>query len=619
MTGVEVQSKDLHATQLSPAQDPFSTTEGVVLSTETSIADEDVIHDNKTENSTVILLTPQSSPDGETHRLPFSPETQLPPKPCHFPKENESSNPNVSSIVDSNTLYDNSENQTYLMPPPFLAPAVYPMAPMNIPTAYVQTGYLPAPYMNYADPQTSVLKASNVYPQTPQFYNNWAQKPMNQPFNPLNPQTMKQPYMENSLPPQCVTQLTNPTMPPMFAEMPQANQTPYPPMMNPGLLSAPYGPPSIATAAPFIPPIPGNGLQNYVIPFPVLKDPASQNNESLPKEITGYDQNQLLALALVQPAIPPAIPSMFPAGSANESKKATTVDANDRNVYIRGLPPNTSDELLLMYVQRFGLIESSKAIIDINNNTCKGYGFACFQKQEDAYLCIACMSLCGYQCSFAKESFSSRLKSLQDRDSTNLYISNLPPDWTEDDILKLLNSEKVVSVRVLRDNNNRSRGVGFARMQDRDTAEKTIEEFNGHIISQELPQLLIRFADSPEQKSFKGRTQKRRMWRAREYNVLTKNMVNKEPPMMPGYDGFSGPKGMLPNMGVYYVEPPVINVPTENYRWSNPSKNQTENSREKQETNETTNPTKSNTRKKSQPFQRNKSQNKKKQELNKVN
>lgn len=42
------------------------------------------------------------------------------------------------------------------------------------------------------------------------------------------------------------------------------------------------------------------------------------------------------------------------------------------DVYVRGLQPNTTDEMLLQYAVRFGEIESHKAIIDHETKKCKG-------------------------------------------------------------------------------------------------------------------------------------------------------------------------------------------------------------------------------------------------------
>lgn len=42
------------------------------------------------------------------------------------------------------------------------------------------------------------------------------------------------------------------------------------------------------------------------------------------------------------------------------------------DVYIRGLQPNTTDDMLYGLAKRFGDIESSKAIIDMTTGLCKG-------------------------------------------------------------------------------------------------------------------------------------------------------------------------------------------------------------------------------------------------------
>lgn len=74
------------------------------------------------------------------------------------------------------------------------------------------------------------------------------------------------------------------------------------------------------------------------------------------------------------PPIPPAVPAVF---TPRESMR--TLDQSlsnpiqgNRNVYIRGLHPNTDDETLAAYASRFGKVETSKAIIDTSTGACKG-------------------------------------------------------------------------------------------------------------------------------------------------------------------------------------------------------------------------------------------------------
>jgi hypothetical protein len=81
------------------------------------------------------------------------------------------------------------------------------------------------------------------------------------------------------------------------------------------------------------------------------------------------------ALLTQHPAIPRAVPAVF---TPRESMR--TLDQSlsnpifgNRNVYIRGLHPNTDDETLAAYAARFGKVETSKAIIDTSTGACKGY------------------------------------------------------------------------------------------------------------------------------------------------------------------------------------------------------------------------------------------------------
>lgn len=262
---------------------------------------------------------------------------------------------------------------------------------------------------------------------------------------------------------------------------------------------------------------------------------------SSPTRLSSEASPEVLAKIAAGSPIPPPVPSLFAAPSFEEALENSLYNPNNTtNVYIRGLPPDTTDASLVQICERFGEIATSKAIVDAQTNTCKGFGFACFVKEGDATLCIAGLIHYGYQVSFAKESFSTRLKNLQDPQSTNLYLSNLPLSmhekvkyphsvltWlTDQDLEELFQPYKVVSNRILRDSNNVSRGVGFARMCDRESAEAIIAKFDNTPVAGDGSglSLQIRFADSPSQKRLKNQTQKRRLWRAREYNILTGKM-----------------------------------------------------------------------------------------------
>ncbi|KAK5998666.1 Sporulation-specific protein 5 [Cladobotryum mycophilum] len=191
----------------------------------------------------------------------------------------------------------------------------------------------------------------------------------------------------------------------------------------------------------------------------------------------------------------------------------------NRNVYIRGLHPTTDDELLYQFAARFGGVETSKAIIDTATGACKGFGFAKFFDSRDSEMCIRGFHRLGYEVGFARESFNSRLKAEGDELSTNLYISNLPKTLTEVELSTIFLGYTIQSSKILRDSMGNSRGVGFARFENRDVCDDIIRKFNGIGIGEEGLQMNIRYADTPAQKELKRVTAERRQFRTNEYNI----------------------------------------------------------------------------------------------------
>lgn len=80
-------------------------------------------------------------------------------------------------------------------------------------------------------------------------------------------------------------------------------------------------------------------------------------------------------------------------------------------------------------------------------------------------------------------------------------------------------------------------------MCDRESAEAIIANFDNSPIGEEtgnLP-LQVRFADSQSQKRLKAVTQRRRQWRAREYNILTQGLDHPLPGGLPLFDPSASP------------------------------------------------------------------------------
>jgi len=151
----------------------------------------------------------------------------------------------------------------------------------------------------------------------------------------------------------------------------------------------------------------------------------------------------------------------------------------------------------------YGKIVSSKAIINTETNECKGFGFVMYESEEQARHAMDELNKKGFHVSFAKESLSARLKDLQDEDSTNIYISNIPLSMTDEEFLGLFAPHNVVSYKILKDQSGVSRGVGLARFETREIANEIIEKYNNVKLEGSTNSLQVRFADSDAQKILK--------------------------------------------------------------------------------------------------------------------
>ncbi|VBB29205.1 unnamed protein product [Acanthocheilonema viteae] len=172
------------------------------------------------------------------------------------------------------------------------------------------------------------------------------------------------------------------------------------------------------------------------------------------------------------------------------------------NVYIRGLEQNTTDEDLRDMCAKFGRIASTKAIMDKTTGQCKRYGFVDFEEAADALRAVEGLNQEGkVRAQMAKALSPNNQNSLfqqQEQDPTNLYLANLPPNYTERDLQKLLESYgSTISTRVLKNGDGSSRCVGFARMDNEELCAKIIKEMNGKKIIPgcSLP-LMVKYADS---------------------------------------------------------------------------------------------------------------------------
>ncbi|KAE8036857.1 hypothetical protein FH972_009490 [Carpinus fangiana] len=231
---------------------------------------------------------------------------------------------------------------------------------------------------------------------------------------------------------------------------------------------------------------------------------------------------EFLNILTRDPPVPHAVPA--PNSPVKTLDRALQNPNGITNVYIRGLQPGTTDDMLQNWAERFGDIVSSKSIIDHTTGKCKGYGFVKYHNFKDAENCIRGFHYMGYESSFARESFYAVLKKLSDEKNTNLYVSNLPKDMNEHELAAVFEPYQVCSSRILRNADGTGRGVGFARFESRDHCEKVIKEFNNAPVCKpngEEHLMQIRYADTKDQKALKQQTTAARNFRTAEYESVT--------------------------------------------------------------------------------------------------
>ena len=198
---------------------------------------------------------------------------------------------------------------------------------------------LQAPYLQHASYNTMSTSANRNLPNTPRGGQSW---------------------MSSQQIPQEVPELTAPRRTSWSSNDGSSPQTPmFPGTINGGYPSSYYSPNTWSTPSP---------KQN----IPIYTGPQIWKtiNTDPNLQYCHVDFNEIITM---DPEIPAAIPALWsPEGGRGTLDKILNNTESTTNVYIRGFPPSTTDELILQYGQRFGAVDSAKAMIDLANGECKG-------------------------------------------------------------------------------------------------------------------------------------------------------------------------------------------------------------------------------------------------------
>jgi len=157
-------------------------------------------------------------------------------------------------------------------------------------------------------------------------------------------------------------------------------------------------------------------------------------------------------------------------------------EGEDRtNLIINYLPQSMTDNEMYSMFMTCGPLVSAKIMRDKATGYSYGYGFVQYQNPEDAAKAIT--QLNGLPVSNKRIKVSYSRPNTADIRNTNLYIGNVPPGITDDDLMNLFAPYgNILTKNVLKDQAGRNKGIAFIRYSKKSEADYAISELNGYTV-----------------------------------------------------------------------------------------------------------------------------------------
>jgi len=176
------------------------------------------------------------------------------------------------------------------------------------------------------------------------------------------------------------------------------------------------------------------------------------------------------------------------------------------NLIVNYLPHNIDDMMLRGLFLECGEIITTKVVTDRHTKKSLGYGFVKFIREDDARQAISKFNgfIIDQKC--LKVSIA-RPPSLEIR-NCKLYITNLPPHFTEADVIELFKEfGEIIECRVLKDKVNRaSKGVAFVQFDNRMQANDALT-LNGCQLEGSSRGLVVKYAEDQHKRREMSRLQ----------------------------------------------------------------------------------------------------------------
>lgn len=199
-------------------------------------------------------------------------------------------------------------------------------------------------------------------------------------------------------------------------------------------------------------------------------------------------------------------------GDAKVSKSMLT-NENRTNLIVNYLPQTMTEEEIKSLFSSVGEVESVKLVRDKNNipfppnplnpNSIRGqslgYGFVNYRRTQDAEQAVNVLNGLRLQNKVIKVSFAR--PSSESIKGANLYISGLPKTITQEELEEIFRPYgEIITSRVLtQEGNDKLKGIGFIRYDQRKQAERAISALNGTTPKNLTEPIVVKFSNTPGQ------------------------------------------------------------------------------------------------------------------------
>ncbi|XP_059487403.1 sex-lethal homolog isoform X2 [Neocloeon triangulifer] len=170
-------------------------------------------------------------------------------------------------------------------------------------------------------------------------------------------------------------------------------------------------------------------------------------------------------------------------------------DTSKTNLIVNYLPQGMTEKELFAMFCTVGTIDSCKVMKDFRTGYSYGFGFVNYVSEEDALKAINTLN--GLQVQNKRIKVSYARPSSEEIKDTNLYITNLPRDITDDILEAMFNPYgKIVQKNILKDKiSGMPRGVAFVRYNTNQEAMEAINGLNGTVPDGSMEPIQVKIAE----------------------------------------------------------------------------------------------------------------------------